>query len=106
MGWWSTRKKKVDRASTSEAASAGKRTRGKRRHAAVEVKDLAAEARLSGLTTREVTEQVGFSLPSVESWTRLYQEGGFSGCLSHPPPEILQPDSTDWLLASMSPSRL
>jgi len=76
MGWWSRRKKKVDKASTSEAASAGKRAKGKRRHAAVEVKVLAAEARLAGLTAREVSELVGFSTASVESWTRLYREGG------------------------------
>jgi len=76
MGWWSRKKKKVDKASTSQTRTASKGKKAPRRHAAVEVKVLAAEARLSGLTAKEVAELVGFSAASVESWTRTYQEGG------------------------------
>jgi len=76
MGFWSRGKKKKAKASTSAGAPASKTTDSKRRHAPVEVKVLAAEARVSGLTAKEVSELVGFSTASVESWTRSYKEGG------------------------------
>ena len=77
MGFWSRRKKSKGKASArSEASTSNQTTKGKRRHASVEVKVLAAEAHLAGLTAKEVGELVGFSGASVDVWTKAYKEGG------------------------------
>ncbi len=77
MGFWNRGKKKKDKAAAGKSTAPGKQTNtGKRRHASVEVKVLAAEAKLSGLTSSEVSELVGFSSASVDVWTKAYQEGG------------------------------
>ena len=76
MGFWSRGKKKKAKASASTQNALAKPGKSKRRHAAVDVKVLAAEARLAGLTAQDVSALVGFSTASVESWTRSYKEGG------------------------------
>jgi transposase InsO family protein len=78
MGFWSKKKTKQKKGkSPKETPLDGDQpARQKRRHASLEVKVLAAEARLAGLSATEVAKLVGFSQASVDKWTIAYKEGG------------------------------
>ena len=76
MGFWSRRKKKKSKSANADEAPPPAKKKGTRRNASVEVKVLAAEARVAGLSAKDVSDLVGFSAASVEVWTKAYQEGG------------------------------
>ena len=80
MAFWSRKKKKEQREPSAESRPRARRSRARKtRFLPLEVKLLALEALVAGLSPGAVAELAGVSPSTVSSWRRAYDQGGIRG---------------------------